>query len=267
MPIRANWGIVAVACGFVVLAIGVAVGTAYYQKAPSTPTTITADASGQNSYSDSDWKSTLATIATSTIDANGNFVAPVGLSPTEVLSQALLVKYLQINKDGNVTEEEKSAAIRDIITQNVKPITPNTTYTLGNIRTSKSAPLNTYAGALANALNKSRAVTEYELQTFSRTTGLDNYNGTPQLVAAGGIYRTIERDLTQMQVPSALANEHLALLQNVSMLAQATNLMGTWSGDPITALADMDAFIKADRATQVAITNLFSKINKLAKTS
>ena len=140
-------------------------------------------------------------------------------------------------------------------------------YGASQLRVSPSATLDTYMGSLGAALGKSAEVKEYELLSFSRAVGKQDYNGTPELGAAALTYRGVEQDLLRMDVPTDLRVQHLELLQAVSLLAQTTGLLANWSGDPIDALAYIDAFSKAERSVQLAINNVFAQVTKIGKQS
>jgi hypothetical protein len=259
MPTRANWGIIVVASAFVLVLIGGAVYAAYQSSHPSTVTTT----STVSDTTAGDWQGALALIATTT-NANGEYIAPKELSPTEALSRELFVKYAQLKQSGASTAEQ-SKAIDSIVAQNAVVVKPTTVYTLGSIHTSTTLKVTDYDIAVTSILRRSTAIKEYELTTFSKTIGAVDTNGTPTLIQASTVYRSIEADLAKMSVPKTLANEHLALLQSVSSLADTTKLMGTWSGDPVTALVYIDAFTRADHATQVAVAAVYSKMVTLAK--
>lgn len=260
METRVDWRIVIGACVAAIAIIVAAAALAYYK--PTLPKTdqVTAEQGVPDAAKTADWRSALEAIATANIDANGEYRAPKELGTTASVSRELFVTYLQLKKDGKLGTKAEDDALKDIITRNVPVITPSDTYTLGSLKVSQSATLDTYADALGDAMQKATSVREYELATFARTVGRKNYKGTPELAAAAGIYRSVEKDLLAAPVPESIAGPHLVLVQSVAFLAKTTELMGGWSGDPIEALGYVDAFVKAERNVQVSLNSLFTAI-------
>ncbi len=263
MPTETNWGIIAVSGVFAVIAIGVALTSVIGKDdiqgivAPAPAPTV----------SEGDWKGALLAIVPAQNSTSSPYRAPKELSPTQAFGREMFAGYIEAKSDGKLTAAEQDKLIQGILERNVKPVSPSANYTLGSLRTSDTASIEQYTVTLLTTLRESEKVQEYEITTFSRTVGQNNFNGTPELQAAGSLYKEIENSLAKMQVPTTLAAEHLELLRGVSFLAESTRLMGTWSGDPILALAYLDAFNRAERQVQVATSNLFFKISKSGKSS
>lgn len=264
METRTNWGIVAFACLFVVLAIGVAVSTTYFESDTAEVTTVVGEG---GTSSNADWRATLDAIAVGTVDAAGNYTAPAELSVTDRLSREIFAKYLQLKQNGDVTDEQIRTSVAELVAKNVTPIEPTNVYTLGSIKSGQNVTLDAYAGALGSALQASTEIKKYEMLSFSEAIGKRNYSGSAELQTAAAIYRTVEQDLLKTSVPTELASEHLALLISVQALAQSVELMSKWGGDPIEAFAYMDAFNKAERASQLAVNKLFTKMGTLTQGS
>ena len=264
MPTRTNWGIIAVAVAFALVAIGVALTTSYFSKS-STDTGAPVATQSVKSADQEDWMSVLSQIATTSVDKNGNYVAPRELGKTEAITQEFVVAYLQLKNNDTLTTDEKNKKFQEIITREVQPVASTQAYTLTSLKTSQSVDLGTYADALTEALAKSTAVKEYELTTFARTVGSKRTTGTPALAEDATIYRGIERDLLAMQVPQQLAQEHLAVLQTVANLAQLNELMAKWSGDPIVGMSYLDAFFKADSKAMLVVNTLYTRLVALAQ--
>ena len=59
-----------------------------------------------------------------------------------------------------------------------------------------------------------------------------------------------------MEVPKAVATEHLEVVKSVGALARAVENMAKWKGDPIEALSDVDTFNKAKSYTEGSVDTL-----------
>ncbi len=265
METRTQWGMVAVAGVFVLLIIAGAVSTVYFKTDIGTIAPVAFENS-QTSTASGDWMSILSEIATTTLDAEGNYIAPQELPPTERVSREVLAAYLSLKADGTLSEAEKNEAISEIIARNITPINIRSPYLASSLKISDTADIGVYAGALTRSLSRSAMVKEYELTTFSKTIGQKNYAGTPALASAAEIYKGIEKDLQAMTVPRVVSQEHLALLNAVASLSNATKLLSTWSGDPLMGLSYADAFVQADNETASALTALYDKLGEIGET-
>lgn len=264
MESQRKWGMVVFAGVFAVLIVGVA-ATTLFSSEPA-PVTKGEVAPSNEAREQASWQNALSAIVpAANASSTGPYRAPKELPLTEVVGRELFAGYLEAKADGKLTAAEQQQLIEDILARNVEPVKPPVAYTLNSIKTSATLPYDQYTSDLVLTLRKSEEVQEYELTTFSRTFGKKNYNGTPELKAAASNYKSIEESLAGMTVPTAVGPEHVALLQAVSFLAESVRLMGNWSGDPILALAYVDAFNRSERAVTVATSNLFLKISKTAK--
>jgi hypothetical protein len=197
----------------------------------------------------------------------GEFRAPPELSTTPSIAQELVATYYKLKSQNKLNTPEADAALNSLITRNVKAVEPADTYTLTSVHSDQAVTLEAYAGAVGTSMEKSATVQEYELVTFARTVGHNNTSGTPELEAAARVYHSIESDLVAAHVPPALATQHLAVIKSIAYLAQATELLGGWSGDPIDALAYVDAFVRAEHQSQNAFNALFSAMITVGKKS
>lgn len=269
MEPRTNWVIVGVSGAFALGIIVLAVATAYTANSTQNSAPLAA-AQGESltpEGSVGDWRTALDAIATAATKDTGEFRAPAELGATPSIAQELVATYYKLKSENKLNTPEADDALNSLIKRNVKAIEPNDTYTLGAIRTNPAVTLDAYAGVVGTTMEQSASVQEYELVTFARTVGHENHNGTPELQAAARIYHSIETDLAATQVPPALATQHLAVIKSIAYLAQATELLGGWSGDPIDALAYVDAFVRAEHQSQTAFNALFSAMINVGKKS
>ena len=269
MNSRSQWGIIVSACVAAALIIG---ATLYFTVSSEPEKNTGALAAEAVSGSDAedrlgDWRRALEAIASTTASKIGDYRAPKELPKTQGVSQELVATYLALKSENKLGTEEASDSIQDLITRNIAKIEPKDTYTVSSLKTSSSVTLDSYAGSLGDAMQKSSAVREYELVTFARAVGLEITSGMPELKVAAGIYRSIERDLLNAPVPTAIAQQHLELLKAVAYLAHTTELMSAWSGDPLDGLAYIDGFVNAERRVRTALNSLFAAMVEFGKQS
>lgn len=268
MNSQREWGILALASLGALFFIGLALW-ATLGASPATPEGRLVSAEPQDTRlsadREADWRRALEIIASTSAKGFADYRAPKELPKTQGVSQELIATYFALKSENKLGTEEASNAIQDLITRNISPVEPADTYTLASLKTSAATTLNDYAGYLGDAMQKSSLVREYELVTFSRTVGLEIKTGTPELRVAANVYRSIERDLVATPVPPALGPSHLELVKSVAYLARATELMAGWTGDPIDGLAYVDAFVKAEKRTRVALNDLFEAMIEFGK--
>lgn len=267
MNSRSEWGIIVLACVVAALIIG----TTLYVTVRSEPNintgTLAAEPASETNTEEriGDWRRALEAIASSTVRKIGDYRAPKELPKTQGVSQELVATYLALKSENKLGTEEASNSIQDLITRNIAKIEPKDTYTISSLKTSSSVTLDSYAGSLGDAMQKSSSVREYELVTFARAVGLEITSGMPELRVASSIYRSIERDLLSASVPPAIASQHLELLKSVAYLAYTTELMAGWTGDPIDGLAYIDGFVNAERRVRTALNTLFASMIEFGK--
>lgn len=261
MKSRMNWGILLLAGAFSLFFIGAATWPILF-KSDTAPVGSVEPARAEV-IATGEWQKAFQSIVPEQIGTSTPYRAPKELTTTSAVGKELFAGYIESRRDGQFTASEQQTLIEDLIQRNIRPIAAPVSYTLGALKTSATTPIDKYAGSLITTLRKSQEIQEYELITFSRSLGRKNHSGTPELKAAATNYKTIEQTIFRMSVPSSVAPEHLALLKGVSFLAESVRLMGEWNGDPILALAYVDAFNRAERAVQVATSNLFLKMGKV----
>lgn len=185
-----------------------------------------------------------------------------GQAPADVLVSRTANAYLVLSDD-SVPEATKEEVINSIVKNAVPQIPEAPTLTLADLNVNNATNLDTYAMLFSFILDRSTAVREYEGATFARAVRERNYDGSPELIEAATVYRDIRNALTRIEVPSELAKEHLAVVNDVGSLAQIVAQMGTWSGDPVAGLAYMGAFESAQRKIMQSLSTLTSKLSGL----
>lgn len=189
------------------------------------------------------------------------YSAPKALSPTEALSRELFVGYASAIQDGSLGSGEANAAALGALSTNVSSLTAAKEYTIADLKVASDIPVDVYEPALNRALKKTLAVREYELTTFARAVADEDFSALEPLVAATTVYAEVTNDLVNMNVPSSVAVQHLAFVNNFSALAHATALLTTWNGDPLDGLNLVNNFAKAEKDFGNAVSLLYAIID------
>lgn len=266
METRTNWVIVLVASSFAVLVIGIAAVAASYQPTPAAVAPLTAEqgTTPQAPASD-DWRAAVSSLAPQSEGPDGEYRAPKELGATDAIFRELMASYFESTTDGNLTVEERDAAVAEVLQRNIQAVVAPTMYTLADVSVDPSGSIQTYAGQFTEALARSTQIKEYELTSFARTVGQGNARGTVSLQDAAAIYKGIEKELASMSVPGAVAQEHLAVLKSITQIAYVTSLLGSWSGEPTQALSFIDAFVRAERDVQLTLYNAYRKMSSVVE--
>jgi hypothetical protein len=189
-------------------------------------------------------------------------VSYVGVSPTDTLAAGLADQY-QTLTDSATSDDEKKAILDAIVAKAVPKQEFASVLTLANLNISNAASADTYAMLLALILSQSSTVREYEMATFLRAVRDMNHDGSPELQEDATIYRQIRDALVAMAVPTAVAREHLAVVNDVGALAQVVAQMGEWNGDPTVGIVYVNAFERAQSAVVQSLSALTAKLSTL----
>ncbi|MEK7530683.1 MAG: hypothetical protein AAB573_02350 [Patescibacteria group bacterium] len=190
-----------------------------------------------------------------------NYRAPAGLSPTEAMARELFAEYNSKKVDGTYSARDQQQTVENLIERHVEPIRASKIYGVSDIKLKSGTTDDTYAGALITTLRESEKVEVYELVHFAHAVGAKDFNGTPELVADAALYRSIVIQLGTIEVPPHVATEHIALMQAISNLADATQYLGTWTGDPLMALSYVDYFTATEKKMNTVFQNLLSELD------
>lgn len=239
METRSRWGIVYVAVAFAVVAIVVALSINYFEKKAQAAEAI---AISKNFIAGGTLSSTVSASST-----------PQEPPVSEALSQDLYTQYSSLASNGQFSAKDESDMLAGLVKSHVanQNVVPYITETDLNIAATSSP--DTYMKLLAVILTQSDAVKEYELNVFTRTVENGTTTGTPELQADADLYQRIAAALLVMEVPAALADKHLEVVKSVGALSKAVANMGSWSGDPIEAMTDVDTFNKSLAYVQTSV--------------
>lgn len=283
MEFPKKWVAVVGAGIFAVLAIGVALGTYFFEGDKNT--IIGLEAGGPND-TDRDGLTTAEELAWGTDptkpDTDGDGVsdgaeAEAGTSPTipgssvnpyetredgapsEIIARGIANAQLSVGagySEAEMREEIKALAK----TIDFPKLEENIAVT--DLRVTEGMSMQLYAQIVYEILRESTAVRQSELGMFRKTIAAQNYSGTPGLIAAAKTYKEIEAALIAMQVPPAVAAEHVRLVNATGTLANIVGAMGAWSGDPFAGLAYTEAFSAYEIELETSMNILFDKVTK-----
>ncbi len=192
------------------------------------------------------------------------YVAPRGLPTTDALTRELLSKYADVRKDGVVTEEETRSIIADLVAARVPSSSPAPSYTFASLSVEDDVNLSAYENSLTEALRKAGEVREYELNVFARAISENSAPELAKLAATAAVYDAIRDHLLTLEVPRDLASEHLALVNELSAFSSAVRDLSTWGGDPLDALALINAFSETEERMASAMGEVYAATRALS---
>lgn len=193
------------------------------------------------------------------------YIAPRGLAPTEALARELFANYANIRSGGGISQSELDSELGDILSRRLLEQAEAKTYTLTALKIEGDVSVVAYEGSLATILNGANAVREYELNVFARAVGNTNTIELLKLKTAALVYEDIVKKLVVLEVPTDIANEHLAVINDVSALAAATTALGDWGGDPLDALVLVNNFSSAETNVEESLGRLYTFLRALKK--
>lgn len=227
MESRRSWGIVYVAGAFALIVIG---GAFFYSRSGGLKGLLTGGA---------------------TVRTTDSAIAPTdgaeAIAPAQALSQDLYAGYFNLTQQGSFTSAERDQMLADIVKKDVNPENVVPAVTLANLNIASTTSTDKYLALLAVILNQASTVKRYELAVFTDNVAAGIKTGSPELAADADLYKRIAMAILIMQVPPALATQHLEVVKSVGALSRAVSNMAEWNGDPIQALAEADTFNKAQQ--------------------
>lgn len=246
MEARNRWGVVYVAALFAVLAIGTAL-TTHWVEGERGVSGIVASA-----------KDLVGWQSVSSMPGAGPE------TPTaDALSNDLYSGYLGIAQDGVVTSAEKNQLLAGVVQKDIPPQNVVPAITESQLNVVATTSVDNYISLVAVILNESTKIKKDESYVFANTVQNDITTGTPALITAANLYERIATALFVMAVPPAVATEHLELVKSTAAMSNAIRNMGTWRGDPVEALTDIDTFNKARDYADNSATLLAAAVQNL----
>ena len=249
-----------------VLAACMLVGGAYAATRPTVSERIATAPALVTTPTDTSWRASVDALLPQQPESLEEYRAPKELPPSEAIAQELIATYLSKAQYGVFTANDARETVETVLTRNTIRIEPSRIYRAEDLRISDTLSFLDYTGSLTKVMSRASQIEEHELKTFSRSVGEGNAQGSPALKRSADVYASIATDLAALTVPTAFAPEHLAALNAVTSLAHVTQLMSAWNGDPLYALAYIDAFVKTERESKLALGALYRKLAIRAKT-
>ena len=246
MEARNRWGVVYVAVLFAVIAIGTAL-TTHWVEGEKGVGGIVASA-----------KSLVGWQSVSSVPG-----AEPATPAADTLSNDLYSGYLGIAQDGIVTAAEKNQLLAGIVEKDIQPQNVVPPLTKGQLNIVATTSVDNYISLVALILNESAKIKKDESYLFANTVQNDITTGTPALINAANLYERIATALFIMEVPPAVATEHLELVKSTAAMSNVIRNMGTWRGDTVEALADIDTFNKARAYADNSATVLAAAVQNL----
>lgn len=279
MEIRKGWGIVIGAGIFAVLAIGVALGTYFFEDSKK----IAGLEAGGPNDTDRDGLTTAEELAWGTdpnnADTDGDGVADGAevdllasptiagssinpfetnaVAPGATIASGIAKAQLSIN--AGASESEVKTAIASLAEEIDFPdLEENIAVT--DLRVTEGMSMKLYSEIVYEILRESLAVRQSELALFRKAITSKNHSGTLELKDAARTYKSIQAALIGMQVPPAVVVEHVALVNATGTLANIVGAMGSWSGDPFAGIIYLEAFTATQQQLEASITALGDKV-------
>lgn len=191
------------------------------------------------------------------------YIAPSALTPTEAVSRELFAGYAEYRQDGILDISEANSAVSEVLGRNIAAQAPATTYDLSDLSIESDVSVSAYETALATTFRKMTEIREYELVTFGRAVESEDFAELEKLNHAAAVYTEVVADILAMEVPTALASQHLEVVNSLSALGGATGALTTWSGDPLYGLDLINNFVEAENTFASHISTLYALINNI----
>lgn len=277
MESRKGWGIVIGAGIFAVLAIGVALGTYFFESRESVSGLV---AGGPND-TDRDGLTTAEELAWGTDpnnpDSDGDGIADgaevdllasptiagSSINPYETKTPGTVVASgiakAQLSMEAGASEGEVKAAIATLADEVGFPDLEETIAT-SEMNVNEKLSMKLYSEILYEILRESVVVRQSELGLFRKAVTSRNYSGTPELKDAARTYKDIEAALIAMEVPPVVVVEHTELVNAVGTLANIVGAMASWSGDPFAGIIYIEAFTATQQRLEESISLLGDKV-------
>ncbi|MBX9765203.1 thrombospondin type 3 repeat-containing protein [Patescibacteria group bacterium] len=286
MESRKGWGIVIGAGIFAVLAIGVALGTYFFEGSKS----IAGLEAGGPNDTDRDGLTTAEELAWGTDpdnpDTDGDGIADGAevkllasptiagsnvnpfeqktankTSPSDTVAYGIAQAALDVSTSGG----DVKAAASELAKKVELPVLEEN-ISIKDLRVTEGMSMKLYAEIVYEILRESATIRQSELSLFRKAVEEKNYSGTPALRDAARTYKEMEGALIGMQVPPSIVTEHLELVNSVGTLANIVGAMASWSGDAFAGVIYSEAFFATEPRIEAAIEAVGEKISLTVKT-
>ncbi|MBY0539562.1 thrombospondin type 3 repeat-containing protein [Patescibacteria group bacterium] len=282
MEIRKGWEVVIGAAVFAVLAIGIALGTYFFE---GSKTIAGVEAGGPND-ADRDGLTTAEELAWGTDPNNpdtdgdgiadgaevdllasptiaGSSINPFERATDERVATSEIVAYgiAQAAIEAEAGEEQNASSIVSNLARSIDLPILAKNITAKDLRVTEGMSMKLYAEIVYEILRESATIRESELSLFRKAVDTGNYSGTLALKDAARTYKEMEAALIGMQVPPSVVNEHIELVNSIGTLANIVSSMASWSGDSFAGILYTEAFFATEPRIEAAIEALGEKVS------
>lgn len=194
-----------------------------------------------------------------------SYQAPRGLPTTEAVARELFVEYATLRSSGELSGSQTASALSDIIDRHVSVAGEVRIYTMSDLKTEDDVSVVAYEGAVTAALRESLVVREYELNVFARAISNKSSYELKKLEVTAQVYDKIRDQLLALEVPARAQDEHLAVVNDMTALTGSVRDLARWGGDPLDALALVNAFAEQEKKFTDSLSDLYSYTAVLKK--
>lgn len=198
---------------------------------------------------------------------NSSYVAPRGLPTTEALAREVFSRYAELKNDGSLTVSETNEALAELVQSRLGEARVNApVHVRSELTVESDVSLDAYESSLIAALNEASRVREYELNVFARAVSENKNTELAKLRTTAIIYQSIRERLLTLEVPTRVADDHLALVNALAAIETSTMELGRWTGDPLDALVLVNNFSESETSMRTSMSDLFTRLSILKKT-
>lgn len=177
--------------------------------------------------------------------------APAPQSLTEAFARTLFTEYVQANGAKAPDASAQSAIVTHLVaqfSQNTQGLL-RTRYAPTSVRTRSDISVTSYASAVENIFMKDDAPPgNMDSLSLLQTAIEDNdVAALKRLAEIGSAYGAMARDLSVTDVPPALAEAHMKLLESLDLLSQAASVSSRITDDPLLVLAVLPIYVSAPK--------------------
>ncbi len=166
--------------------------------------------------------------------------SPASDSLTDQFAQEFFQSYMEVSGGQALSDQDQATLVSNLLasfTAKAQKLIVSP-YTSISVHTSATVTVSAYAGSVEQVIAGNDAPgVDGDFLTLAQAL-IENGDETarPKLKKLAASYAAIAVGLAQVQVPPALANDHLQLMQTFDTVARATKLVVTYEKDPVATL-------------------------------
>lgn len=189
---------------------------------------------------------------------------PAEGSLTEEFSRAFFQAYVQASNGQPLAAEAQQALITrllgDFSTRAGRLV--NSSYTTVSVRTNAAISTRDYTASVEDAIRRNDINLEGRTPSELMQAAVEDGDEAARLklVSLANAEAATARELLAIQVPPALAQQHLQLLRSTDSLAKATRLVSGYKTDPVATMGALIAYAPASQEFVNAIKAVASAV-------